>query len=120
MADKEQAKEAKVIEMKPEKQEGNEKQVQENTEVKQEPEVNMFEYGKLMVNCGKCNAVYSLDDGIKNGIQLPALYAVEGSKFTLACKECGNTMSLYFEEGSERVTTKEEESADELQEDNKA
>lgn len=121
MADKE----AKIIKMKPKEEIAEEALEREDnsSEPKQteQPDVNMFDFGKLMVNCGQCKAEYSLDDGIKGGIQLPALYTVEGHRFTLACKECGNTMSLYFVEGEEKITEEnKEESADELQEDSKA
>ena len=64
-------------------------------QVKQE--VKQYEYAHLVVHCGKCNSKYVLEKDVKGGVQLN-MPAASNSELVLVCKECKNTMALYFVE----------------------
>lgn len=60
-------------------------------------EVKRYEYAHLVVHCGKCNSKYVLEKDVKDGIQVN-MPTASNSELVLVCKECKNTMALYFVE----------------------
>jgi hypothetical protein len=70
------------------------------------PEVKQYEFAHLVVHCGKCNSKYVLDKDVKGGVQIN-LPTASNAELVLVCKECKNTMALYYVE-SDGSTRKEE------------
>lgn len=60
-------------------------------------EVKRYEYAHLVVHCGKCNSKYVQIPDVKDGIQVN-MPTASNSELVLVCKECKNTMALYFVE----------------------
>ena len=68
-------------------------------------EVKRYEYAHLVVHCGKCNSKYVQEKDVTGGIQVN-MPTASNSELVLVCKECKNTMALYFVE-SDGATKKD-------------
>lgn len=62
-----------------------------------EQKVKQYEYAHLVIHCGKCNSKYVLEKDVKGGVQLN-LPTASNAEWVLVCKECKNTMAMYFVE----------------------
>lgn len=60
-------------------------------------EIKKYEYAHLVVHCGKCNSKYVLEKDVKDGVQIN-MPTASNAELVLVCKECKNTMALYFVE----------------------
>lgn len=72
------------------------------------PEVVRYEYAHLTMLCGKCNSKYIIESDVKGGIQVN-LPTTSTAQITLVCKECGNSMGMFYVESSKKdeVVTEE-------------
>jgi ornithine cyclodeaminase/alanine dehydrogenase-like protein (mu-crystallin family) len=70
------------------------------------PEVKQYEFAHLVVHCGKCNSKYVLDKDVTGGVHI-TLPTASTSELVLVCKECKNSMALYFVE-SDGASKKQE------------
>jgi len=60
-------------------------------------DVKQYDFAHLVVHCGKCNSKYVLQKDVEGGVQIN-LPTASTSELVLVCKECKNTMALYFVE----------------------
>jgi ornithine cyclodeaminase/alanine dehydrogenase-like protein (mu-crystallin family) len=59
--------------------------------------VKKYDFAHLVVHCGHCNSKYVLEKDVEGGVQIN-LPTASTSELVLVCKECKNTMALYFVE----------------------
>jgi hypothetical protein len=99
--------------------------MKENKEISQTPEVSgeqkvevkNYDYGHLVLFCGKCKSKYILEENVPNGqavrIVLPPTNTAE---MRLVCRDCGNEMALFYVESNkkkeENEVTKIDQSTD--------
>jgi len=83
-------------------------------EVKQEQvPVTQYKYAHLVVHCGKCNSKYVMKKDVEGGIQIN-LPTASNSEVILVCKECKNTMAMYFVESDGSSLPKTETTVEDL------
>lgn len=74
-------------------------------------EIKHYEYAHLTMFCGKCNAKYIIDENVKGGIRIN-LPTTSTAQITLVCKDCNNTMGLFYVESAKKDDVKEENNGD--------
>src|SRR4030042_1873724 len=83
---------------------------QEVTEVPQdEQKVKHYDFGHLVIYCGKCNSKYILKEDVPGNeavqVTLPPTNTAE---LRLVCKDCRNEMALFYVESSKKAEKKDE------------
>lgn len=58
-------------------------------------EVKQYDYAHLVCACGKCGSKYVLQKDVKGGVQIN-LPTASNAEIVLVCKECKNTMALFY------------------------
>ncbi len=73
----------------------------ETTEQKQE--VKHYDYGHLVLYCGKCKSKYIIEENIpgNQGIQI-VLPPTNTAEMRLVCKDCKNEMALFYIESTKK------------------
>src|SRR3972149_999469 len=91
-----------------------EQQNKEQEEVKSENSVpvTQYKYAHLVVHCGKCNSKYVMKKEVEGGGQVN-MPTASNAEIILACKECKNTMAMYFVESDGTSLPKTEVSVEE-------
>jgi len=83
---------------------------QVETATENKPEVKMYENAHLVVSCGKCGSKYILEENIAKdkGIQI-FLSPTSAAEIKLVCKECKNSMGLFYVEAIKKdvITTED-------------
>ena len=71
--------------------------VETQPEVIPEPDYKTFNFGNLMITCGRCSNIEMLEEGVEGGIQV-ILPTTDKHKLELQCPKCKNFMRLHFTE----------------------
>lgn len=70
-------------------------------------EVKQYEYAHLVCACGKCGSKYVLQKDVKGGVHIN-LPTASNAEIVLVCKECKNTMALFYIESDGSSLPKEQ------------
>jgi hypothetical protein len=80
-------------------------------------EAKHFDYGHLVMFCGKCGSKYVLEENVPGDQARQIVLApTSTSGIRLVCKDCSNEMSLFFIESNKK---KENEVTEPIKEDTK-
>lgn len=71
-------------------------------------EIKQYKYAHLVVHCGKCGSKYILEKDVEGGVQIN-LPTASNAEIVLVCKECKNTMGMFYVESDGSSKTNKEE-----------
>lgn len=77
-------------------------------------EVKQYEYAHLVCACGKCGSKYVLQKDVKGGVHIN-LPTASNAEIVLVCKECKNTMALFYIESDGSSLPKEDSNVDQTE-----
>lgn len=69
--------------------------------IENKQEVVKYDYAHLTMLCGKCGSKYILEENVKGGIRID-LPTTSSAQITLVCKECGNSMGMFYVESTKK------------------
>jgi hypothetical protein len=77
-----------------------------NGNISPKEEVRVYENAHLVVFCGKCGSKYILEENIAKdkGIQI-FLPPTSAAEMRLVCKDCKNSMGLFYVEATKKETS---------------
>ena len=68
-----------------------------------EQDVKHYDFGHLVLNCGRCNSKYIIEEDVPgNQARQIVLAPTSTSGIMLECKDCKNRMSLFFIESTKK------------------